>query len=216
MPSVSFRDRLLRRASEAGVAVSGETTRLLHAYYDLLTKWNARINLTGLQLDPPTDETFDRLLIEPLAAAPYIRAQPTRWFDLGSGGGSPALPLKIVWPAAELLMVESKARKCAFLSEAVRTLGLQRVQVFNLRFDELAARSPEPGQLVTVRAVRPDEALSKTAAQLLAPEGSLLLFRHGGKPVLMHRFRHVETHALVESRSAYLSIYAKMFHVEHN
>ena len=87
----------------------------LEAYFQLLTQWNAKINLTALPLDPPTDETFDRLLVEPLAASKQIPTHtPSVWFDLGSGGGSPAIPLKIARPALRLTMIESKERKSAF------------------------------------------------------------------------------------------------------
>jgi 16S rRNA G527 N7-methylase RsmG len=53
----------------------------LEAYFQLLTQWNAKINLTSLPLDPPTDETFDRLLVEPLAASKQI---PTHTRACGS------------------------------------------------------------------------------------------------------------------------------------
>ena len=44
--------------------------------------------------------------------------------DVGSGGGSPAIPLKLAAPAVALTMVEVKARKSAFLREAIRQLEL--------------------------------------------------------------------------------------------
>jgi 16S rRNA G527 N7-methylase RsmG len=53
----------------------------LEAYFELLTHWNARINLTALPLDPPTDETFDRLLVEPLAAAKQIPTNTRRFLS---------------------------------------------------------------------------------------------------------------------------------------
>ena len=60
----------------------------LEAYFRVLTHWNAKINLTGLPLEAPTDETFDRLLVEPLAAAPQLNkdrqaGKGVIWFDLG-------------------------------------------------------------------------------------------------------------------------------------
>ena len=80
------------------------------------------MNLTALPLDPPTDETFDRLLIEPLAASRQVRADMASvWFDLGSGGGRPAIPLKIARQQLRLTMIESKERKSAFLREAARS-----------------------------------------------------------------------------------------------
>ena len=70
----------------------------LEIYYRLLSRWNTKINLTALPLEDLTDHAVDRLLIEPLAAARFVPESPLTWFDLGSGGGSPALPLKLVRP----------------------------------------------------------------------------------------------------------------------
>jgi 16S rRNA (guanine527-N7)-methyltransferase len=58
--------------------------------------------------------------------------------DIGSGGGSPAIPLKLSAPAASLTMVEVKARKSAFLREAIRTLRLERSSVETARYELLA------------------------------------------------------------------------------
>ena len=157
----------------------------LEAYYRLLAQWNAKINLTALPLDPPTDETFDRLLAEPLAASREIPAHAAgRWVDLGSGGGSPAIPLKIARPGLKLTMIESKERKGAFLREAVRALGLSDTQVETDRF-EVAAGKPEhtgTADIVTVRAVRADGELFETAARMLKNGGSLLMFRPAHSP----------------------------------
>jgi 16S rRNA (guanine527-N7)-methyltransferase len=177
--SRAFRDRLGRRTKTAGISLPPGVTDQLEAYFRLLARWNAKVNLTSLLLDEPTDETFDRLFIEPLAAARLVEDLWTPWFDVGSGGGSPAIPLKLAKPALKLTMVESKARKAAFLREVVRALGLSDVAVETSRFEELAAR-PEVegiGGFVTVRAVRPDAKLMSSVARLLRPGGHLLMFR---------------------------------------
>src|SRR2546422_8582077 len=72
MTSAEFRSRLAGRAERAGVAVPDPAPELLEAYFRLLGRWNPRINLTALPLDPPTDVTFDRLFVEPLAAASFF------------------------------------------------------------------------------------------------------------------------------------------------
>ena len=72
MTSLEFRDRLARRARRAKAPLTIAMLDPLEAYFRLLTLWNAKINLTALALDPPTDESFDRLLVEPLAAAPHV------------------------------------------------------------------------------------------------------------------------------------------------
>lgn len=217
MTSREFSDRLARRAQTAGVTLTRPVVEQLEIYFQLLARWNARINLTSLSLDKPTDETFDRLLIEPLAAAKYVEESAINWFDLGSGGGSPALPLKILRPRVRLTMVESKTRKAAFLREAVRVLGLSEASVENKRFEQLASRTAtvERASLVTVRAVRPDAELFSVAIQLLRLGGRLLLFRSEGrdqpKPPGL---RHVENAILTERPRTYATIYEMVFHVE--
>src|SRR5437773_9601281 len=156
MTSCEFQERLSKRAEKANVSLTAPVVGRLEAYYRLLARWNTKVNLTALQLEELTDWAVDRLFVEPLAAARLVGDSPLVWFDLGSGGGSPAIPLQIVRPAALLTMVESKARKAAFLREAIRSLGMTDASVAHARFEEVAAK-PEVQQqadLVTVRAVK--------------------------------------------------------------
>ena len=182
--SRAFRERLARRARNSQVTLVPDVIDRLETYVRLLARWNAKVNLTSLPLDTPTDETFDRLLIEPLAAARFVEDSWSPWFDIGSGGGSPAIPLKLLKPSLRLTMIESKARKAAFLREAVRSLELDRTFVESARFEEVVSRADSSGMagLVTVRAVRPDAQLIGSAARILRPGGSLLAFRQS--PVL--------------------------------
>ena len=178
MTSREFRDRVIKRGKKADVQLTAPVLEQLEAYYRLLERWNDKINLTALPLKVLTDQAVDRLLIEPLAAARYVPEGAITWFDLGSGGGSPALPLKMVRRAARLAMVESKTKKAAFLREAARTLGLPNVTVEAVRFEDFAVRNESSGtaQLVTVRAVKLNKPFFDVARALLATGGSLLLF----------------------------------------
>lgn len=217
MTSVEFRERLARRARRANAHLTIAMLEPLEIYFRLLTQWNATINLTSLPLDVPTDETFDRLLVEPLAAARQVPDTSDVWFDLGSGGGSPAIPLKIARPALRLTMVESKTRKGAFLREAVRAVGLAQAIVENDRFENVARRAEcaSTAALVTVRAVKADSQLFETAGLLLGINGRLLLFRlsHDAE-IDPTGFARVSTVRLTEAPSTYLSTYRRVFHVE--
>jgi 16S rRNA (guanine527-N7)-methyltransferase len=215
--SLEFRDRLARRARRANAHLTLNMLEPLEAYFRLLAQWNAKINLTALPVEVPTDETFDRLLIEPLAAARQVPNSPTVWFDLGSGGGSPAIPLKIARPALLLTMIESKTRKAAFLREAIRTLALTESTVANERFEDVARDAAHAGtaELVTVRAVKADSNLFKTAGLLLSETGRLLLFRPGHTVSTdPPGFARVDTVRLTDAPPTYLSTYRRTFHVE--
>jgi 16S rRNA (guanine527-N7)-methyltransferase len=185
MTTLEFRDKLARRTRRAKAPIALNMLEPLESYYRLLAQWNARMNLTALPLDPLTDATFDRLLVEPLCAAKQIPTHtPAVWFDLGSGGGSPAIPLKIARPALRLTMIESKERKGVFLREAIRVLGLEDSQVETSRFEEIAGKGAFSGtaDYITVRAVKLDGELFQLAGKMLKMGGKLLLFRPAHSP----------------------------------
>jgi len=214
--SREFRERVLARARRSNVAIKTEWIDRLERYFMLLSRWNSKINLTALPLEDPTDSTFDRLLIEPLAASRFLIDVPEPWWDLGSGGGSPAIPIKISKPALQLIMVEAKTRKAAFLRESIRQLNLDRSAVIDRRFDELTGVEPGygSGRFVTVRAVRTDRQLLAIAAKLLGSDGRLLMFRPTDRPLSPPGFRYVESALLTDAPQTYLTILERVFHVE--
>ena len=184
MSNREFRERLRRRAKTAGISLDSGLIDGLETYYQLLTKWNAKINLTAFRLTPDgDDEAIDRLLIEPVVAARYVPENARTLLDAGSGGGSPAIPLKLASTNLALRMVEVKTRKAVFLREAVRTLGLRDAEVETSRFEELLPRAElhEALDLVSIRAVRIETRTLNTLQAFLRPGGKLLLFRGASK-----------------------------------
>lgn len=179
MTSREFQDRVTRRAKRAGVALAPDVLARLEIYYRLLETWNRKINLTGLNLSEATPETIDRLLMEPLVAARHVPAGAKKMLDVGSGGGSPAIPMALVLPSIQLLMVESKTRKSVFLREAIRALTLAGADVASSRFEELLARPDlhESHDLVTIRAVRTEPRVLSGLQAFVRPRGLIFLFR---------------------------------------
>jgi 16S rRNA (guanine527-N7)-methyltransferase len=96
--------------------------------------------------------------------------------DLGSGGGFPGLALAIALPAARVALVESVARKCAFLAGAAAALGLANVEVVNARA-EAWVQGMGVHDLVAARAVAPLPVLVEYAAPLLAAGGALVAWK---------------------------------------
>jgi 16S rRNA (guanine527-N7)-methyltransferase len=216
MTSREFSDRLSKRARRAGVTIEPEVGEALAAYYRLLELWNQKVNLTAFSLSDAPDEAIDRLLIEPLVAARHMHGSPhPHMMDIGSGGGSPAIPLRIALPGMKLLMVESKTRKSAFLREAVRQLGLTDTTVETVRAEDLLARPElhEALDVVSVRAVRIEAKLLMRLQAFLRLGGRVFLFRGPGgdaPPPIAPPLVYEATVTLVESLRSRLVVLRKM------
>ena len=169
---------IVRRASLAGVTVPPPLAESLAAYLELLARWNRTINLTSLDVSPASDDAIDRLIVEPVAAASLLRDTDRSVIDIGSGGGSPAIPLKLARPLLRFVLVEMKVRKSAFLREAIRQLSLASADVETTRVEDLAARAAMNGQfdIATLRAVRGDRGVLSAIRTLLAPGGRVCWF----------------------------------------
>jgi 16S rRNA (guanine527-N7)-methyltransferase len=212
--SREFQDRLTRRARRAGVALPSALSLKLEVYYRLLAAWNEKMNLTGLDLAEQGPTAIDRLLVEPLVAAKH--ASPiTRMIDIGSGGGSPAIPLALALSAQRVLLVEAKTRKSVFLREALRALEMTEAEVVTSRFEQLLTKPElhEAHELLTLRAVRVEAAVLMNLQAFVRPGGELFLFRAasgaGSPGTLMPPLSWKATYPLLESQGSRLVVLGK-------
>ena len=166
------------RLGRADVARSASLIESLTAYLELLARWNQKINLTAFDLTAPSDAAIDRLIVEPVEAARFAREEDRVALDVGSGGGSPALPLRLAAPWLRMTLVEARTRKSAFLREAVRVLELKDVAVETFRFEPSVIPKHLAGavDLVTIRGVKSDDELLDSVSQVLSEVGRLLVF----------------------------------------
>jgi 16S rRNA (guanine527-N7)-methyltransferase len=207
-----FRTRLTKRSARTGLFLPDDLAAGLSAYYELLSRWNRKINLTSLE-NP--DEAIDRLLLEPVLAARHLPDSTASIMDVGSGGGSPAIPMKLAAGSPPLTMVEVKARKSAFLREAVRTLALARTTVETSRYEELLARPElhEAFGVLSLRAVRVEVRTLLTLQAFVKPGGVIFLFRGPSgpeSPDLVPPLRWVGTYPLVDSLQSRLTVLQKI------
>jgi len=106
----------------------------IQQYITILLTWNEKVNLTAIR-DPL--EILYRHFCESMYAAEAIPLKGGRLADVGSGGGFPGLPLKIIRPDLQVFLVESNIKKVTFLAEVIRELGLKGAQVLARRYEEL-------------------------------------------------------------------------------
>jgi 16S rRNA (guanine527-N7)-methyltransferase len=139
----------------------------------LILRWNARINLTAIR-----DEKgiLARHFVESIACARALPAEIATLLDVGSGAGFPGIPIALCRPEIAVTLAESQGKKAAFLSEAVRVLGVA-AEVYYGRAESLTAHF----DCVTLRAVDRMERAVQAAAQLVRPGGWIALMTTGEK-----------------------------------
>ena len=158
------------------VDVSRETLARLDLFVDLGMHWQKTTNLVSSSTIPRfwTRHILDSLQL--LALAPDAKI----WIDLGSGAGLPGLPIACALAdvaGAQIHLVESNAKKAAFLREAIRVTGAPAM-VHAERIERFAAHFDQPVDVVTARALAPLKSLLDQSLSLLKT-GALGLFPKG-------------------------------------
>jgi 16S rRNA (guanine527-N7)-methyltransferase len=162
-----------RRAALRLTSVSRETEERLDRFIALLLAWQAKVNLIAPSTIPHlwTRHIADSLQLLPLA--PEARC----WVDLGSGAGFPGLVLGCALaerPGAIVHLVESNARKAAFLREIIRELRIPAI-VHCERIEDFIVRESVTPEVVTARALAPLPRLIELIQPLLAKGATVLL-----------------------------------------
>lgn len=193
-------ERLRARAEALSIDSADLLLPRLAAYFDLLQRWNEKINLTSLG---DTEEAVDRLIMEPLIGAKFLPRGGTL-VDIGSGGGSPAIPLGLALNCSDVTMVESRGRKAAFLREALRSLELAgRVETDRAEALVESAQFRGSADVVSVRAVRMTTQLSLALSHLLTSSGVLAMFSKHAEAI-PEGFRAAGAYPLIPATQSFL------------
>ena len=155
-----------------GVAPSLDLIRGIRTYIELLLKWNRSISLTTVT---DIEQMLRFHFGESLFALSMLPVEKSRLADVGAGAGFPGIPLAMASPNLTVTLIESNAKKYAFLNEVIRELRLRNVTALHSRMEEVKA----PGQdfdIVTARALGKFENLLRWAQEGLARDGRIALW----------------------------------------
>jgi 16S rRNA (guanine527-N7)-methyltransferase len=169
---VALQARLEQGIAALGLHVSAEAVSRLLDYQALLERWNAAYNLTAVR-DPA--EMITRHLLDSLAILPYVQGDTLA--DLGTGPGLPGIPLAIVAPGRDILLVDSNGKKVRFLREAIRALKLEGVRAVQSRVEDVQGQF----DCITARAFASLADMLGWGGHLLAP-GGIWLAMKGKRP----------------------------------
>ncbi len=148
--------KLIDGAAKFGLGLTPGQVEQLQVYYEELVSWNQRINLTAItdyeqvQIKHFLDSLSVALVVEMAGGRSKFRL-----LDVGSGAGLPGIPLKIVFPEVKLMLLDSTAKKTAFLGYLIDRLELDEVEVLTGRAEHIAHRGDyrQRFNLVVSRAV---------------------------------------------------------------
>lgn len=175
VPVIPSSDTIHRALAEFRLIAEEQQVLKIQQYMGLLLKWNDAVNLTAIR-DPL--EMLYRHFCESMFATSVVCLDNGRLADVGSGGGFPGLPLKIVRPELDLFLVESNVKKATFLAEVVRDLELTGARVIVSRYEDLGEELA-PLDFVCSRAVGEFPTFLKWAASPQVDAKQVLLWIGG-------------------------------------
>jgi len=176
----AIRERLVSGARDLGVDLDEPAVGRFLVYLDLLRAWGRTMNLTSRLGE---EEIVTRHFLDSLAAArlPEWGGQG-RLVDVGCGAGFPGIPLKMAFPALEVLLLDSVGKKIAFCRQVIRETGLAGIRAEAGRAEEFARNPAHAGSYAwaATRAVARASRVASLSLPFLAPGGEALIYK--GRP----------------------------------
>lgn len=161
--------------AEMTIKIDSTQEEQLLRFLDELLRWNQSINLTAIT---DRDEALVKHLVDSLTLLPLLRGDEIL-LDMGSGGGLPGLPLKLVLPGLNLTSVDAVAKKISFQKHVIRSFALARAVARHGRLEELGRESALAGhfELVVARAFASLADCVRLARPFLQPGGRLIAMK---------------------------------------
>jgi 16S rRNA (guanine527-N7)-methyltransferase len=161
---------LTEGTTKLGIALSEDQAAKLLRLLDELDDWNQRMNLTAIR---ERSAQITKHLLDSLSIQPYLRG--SRVCDIGTGAGFPGIPLAIVNPGVQFILVDSTAKKLKFIDHVAQLLEVSNIGTVHTRAENF--RPGERFDVVVSRAVGPVEQFVKWAGHLAVGGGRLLAMK---------------------------------------
>jgi len=172
-------DSIISLLLRSGTHVSDEQGVLLEQYVSLLLEWNSRINLISRK---DVESIWVKHILHSLSPIPLgLLPGNGKFVDIGTGGGLPGVPLAILLPKCDMLLVDSITKKIRVVEEIVHCLGLNNVSCRTMRVEAFAGSTDHAARndVVFARGVTALPTLAKWSLPILKAGGRLLAWKGG-------------------------------------
>ncbi|RLC06370.1 MAG: 16S rRNA (guanine(527)-N(7))-methyltransferase RsmG [Deltaproteobacteria bacterium] len=168
-----WKETIVTGARSLGIDVQPGQADQFAAHALILKEWNQKINLTAI--DSPIDMAVKHFL-DSIISSRYIKPD-SRLLDVGSGAGFPGIPLKVMMPSLNVILVDATRKKISFLKHVIQALHLSRIAAIHSRIEDLQQEWDGRFDIIVCRAFSSLADFAEKCLPLLAPDGLLLAFK---------------------------------------
>lgn len=170
---------LIQGCLELGIHLTDTQVNQFETYYELLVEWNKVMNLTGIT---EYDEVMQKHFVDSLSIVKAADlGQCKKVLDMGTGAGFPGIPIKIVYPHLEVVLLDSLNKRIKFLNEVIGKLGLSGITAIHGRAEDYAKQKEyrEMFDLCVSRAVANLASLSEYCIPYTMLHGNFISYKSG-------------------------------------
>lgn len=168
-------DEFKKEVKKLGIDLTEEQLKKLEKFYELLTEWNTKINLTRIT---EKEEVYLKHFYDSITIFKVINLYEVETLcDIGTGAGFPGLLLKIIFPNLNVTLVDSLNKRVNYLNDVISKLSLTNIEAIHIRGEEYARQNYDKFDVVTARAVTNLKALSEICLPLVKVNGSFIAMK---------------------------------------
>lgn len=172
-------DKFEQQLEQLNIKLNERQKEQFHRYYELLVEWNKVMNLTGIT---EYDEVNEKHFVDSLAIIKVVDIEKIdTMLDIGTGAGFPGVPLKIVYPHLNVVLLDSLQKRINFLNTVIEELGLEKIETLHGRAEDYAKKAEyrEIFDLCVSRAVANLSTLSEYCIPYIRVGGIFVSYKSG-------------------------------------
>lgn len=169
-------EKLSRLLEKWNIEISHDQLVQFRDYYNLLLEWNSFMNLTTIT---DHDEVLLKHFVDSISLGYYFPLSDQCLLDLGTGAGFPGIPLKILYPDLDVVLVDSLNKRIKFLDEVINTLELKKIKTIHSRAEDIGHNNVyrETFDICTSRAVANLSTLSEYCLPMVKKNGWFIPYK---------------------------------------